>query len=342
MTKNPSKFLDAYTKEDQAVFFGREQETDELFTKVLKSNLLLMYGASGTGKTSIINCGLANKIADSDWLPIFIRRKTNLMQSIRREFQNLLPDRDLSELPLVRQVKAIFLKSYRPLYLIFDQFEELFILGEDDEKEIFLAFVRELSETDYNFKLIFVIREEYLANLSEFEEVIPTLFDNRIRIEKMTDRKVRNVIEQTCESYHIRLENVDVAEQMIGNIKGKQPRVELTYLQVYLDRLYKNASQGSSQVVFSKKEVDKTSSIDDVLSTFLDEQINDTNFKDPALAWAILKAFVSQEGTKKQVDYQSIMQYLKETLNLNIPSDVLREYVKKLGDLKIIREIEEN
>ena len=49
--KSPFKFLDAYTKEDKDIFFGREAETDELYDRVFETNLVLLYGASGTGKT---------------------------------------------------------------------------------------------------------------------------------------------------------------------------------------------------------------------------------------------------------------------------------------------------
>ena len=52
--KSPFKFLDAYTFEDRANFFGRGEETEELYRMVFKSSLLLIYGLSGTGKTSLV------------------------------------------------------------------------------------------------------------------------------------------------------------------------------------------------------------------------------------------------------------------------------------------------
>ena len=64
---SPFKFLDAYSKDDKNIFFGREKETEEIYEKLFKSNLLLIYGASGTGKTSILNCGIANSFQESDW-----------------------------------------------------------------------------------------------------------------------------------------------------------------------------------------------------------------------------------------------------------------------------------
>ena len=79
--KSPFKFLDSYVKEDKDIFFGRDNEIDEIYTKVFQSNLLLIYGASGTGKSSLINCGLANKFVDADWLPINIRRGKDIKRN---------------------------------------------------------------------------------------------------------------------------------------------------------------------------------------------------------------------------------------------------------------------
>ena len=80
--KSPFKFLDSFTKEDKEIFFGRDAETEELYQKIFESKLLLVYGVSGTGKSSLIQCGLANKFQDSDWFPINIRRGGNINDSL--------------------------------------------------------------------------------------------------------------------------------------------------------------------------------------------------------------------------------------------------------------------
>ena len=85
--KSPFKFLDSYAKEDADVFFGRDVEIEEIYTKIFQSKLLLIFGASGTGKSSLINCGLANKFQDTDWLPVNIRRGMNINQSFTMQLE---------------------------------------------------------------------------------------------------------------------------------------------------------------------------------------------------------------------------------------------------------------
>ncbi|MEY4202663.1 MAG: hypothetical protein RL013_365, partial [Bacteroidota bacterium] len=66
-TASPFKFLDAYDKDDEAIFFGREKETGALYEALSGVKHLLVYGPSGAGKTSLIECGLRNRFSDADW-----------------------------------------------------------------------------------------------------------------------------------------------------------------------------------------------------------------------------------------------------------------------------------
>ena len=80
----PFKFLDAYTRDDSDIFFGREEEVDALYEMVFQADLLLVFGASGTGKTSLIQCGLASRFQSHDWLALNIRRGSNLNVSFEK------------------------------------------------------------------------------------------------------------------------------------------------------------------------------------------------------------------------------------------------------------------
>ncbi|PLX22791.1 MAG: hypothetical protein C0599_05660 [Salinivirgaceae bacterium] len=133
--KSPFKFLDSYTKEDSSIFFGREKETEELYRKIFENKTLLVYGVSGTGKTSIINCGLANKFNEADWLPVTIRRNQNMVESFYAALHKLSPDvkdkgkRDAKA--FIKLLQSVYLDHFKPVYLLFDQFEELFIFGDE-------------------------------------------------------------------------------------------------------------------------------------------------------------------------------------------------------------------
>lgn len=52
----PFKFPDSYTKEDHAIFFGRDYKIEELYQKVLESKIILVYSISGKGNVKNTVC----------------------------------------------------------------------------------------------------------------------------------------------------------------------------------------------------------------------------------------------------------------------------------------------
>jgi AAA+ ATPase superfamily predicted ATPase len=182
----PFKFLDAYQPQDKAIFFGRDEEADELYKLVFQSNLLLVYGQSGTGKTSLVQCGLAGRFKRVDWFEIFVRRQEDLNQSLDREIRRHATTPIDAAVPVPQALQSLYLDHLRPVYLIFDQFEELFVLGSREEQATFIATASTLLKSAVSCKIIIVMREEYLAMLDDFEKAVPTLFNKRIRVEPMT------------------------------------------------------------------------------------------------------------------------------------------------------------
>ncbi len=336
--KSPFKFLDSYTKEDKNIFFGRDKETEELYQKVFESKVLLVYGVSGTGKSSLIHCGLANKFNESDWLPINIRRGANINVSLGRAIEKEITSTSFRNdnkkgLSLKKLLRNLYLDNFKPIYLIFDQFEELFIFGSKPEREDFIKSVKSIVDSDLNCKFLFVIREEYLAGITEFEKQLPQIMLNRIRIEKMGRTNAIQAIEGPCKFADISLEN-GFSEALIEKLSPDSAEVELTYLQVYLDKLFKVSDSG-----FTKDLIESFGDVKDLLGSFLDEQIAELESPDEGLT--ILKAFVSTKGTKRQITESEVTDYAL-TLGKQIESEQLRSLIQKFIALRILRDKDEN
>ena len=194
----PFKFLDPYTIEDYDLFFGRTAEVSELYDKVFRSNLMLVYGKSGTGKTSLVQCGLSGRLKDTDWLPLFIRRaddfNESLLKSISSHAKTVIPEDSTT----YERVESLYLDHFKPVFFIFDQFEELLILGKRMEQMRFVRNIASIIDTKLPVKVILVMREEYLADLYDFERILPQIMDNRLRIELMGRNNAREVINNSC------------------------------------------------------------------------------------------------------------------------------------------------
>jgi hypothetical protein len=66
---SPFPGLRVFTPDEAPIFFGRGQEIDDLFTKVRQQHFVVVVGASGSGKSSLVSAGLLPRLADmGDWL----------------------------------------------------------------------------------------------------------------------------------------------------------------------------------------------------------------------------------------------------------------------------------
>jgi Leucine-rich repeat (LRR) protein len=379
MKRYPFKFLDAYTREDSTFFFGRQEEVDALYEMVFQADLLLVHGASGTGKSSLIQCGLASKFQSHDWLALNIRRGNNLNESLEKALQEASgdlnddtpgPAQDLDWLerdwsaedadfpqeprtlsPLARRFRAIYLRHFKPLYLIFDQFEELYILGDADEQNQFIQTVKEILRVEHPVKIILSIREEYLGHLYEFERAVPELLRKKLRVEPMNLDKVKTVIlgvgNEKASSVTLKNgEEAEIAEQIFHKIRGEEKilSIPLPYLQVFLDKLYLHISGDHSrqaETEFSLAALGEIGDLGDVLRNFLDEQVlaiaNQMPACQPEQLWQALSPFVTLDGTKDPLSAAQLAERLPD-----VPTELLQKILPALVNSRILRYEERN
>lgn len=329
MITSPFKLLDAYTAADQNAFWGRDEEIADLYGMVTKNRLILVYGQSGTGKTSLVQCGLAGRFDRTDWYPVFVRREQDLNQSLEQALGRILrePLNLTREEPerLALALENIYETYLRPVYLVFDQMEELFILGSPREQEQFATAIQGVLNSTTPCRILFIIREEYLAYLYNFEKRIPSLFDRRLRVEPMSATKVNQVLDGSFKTYNIQVPAPagQLYQQIIDNVSGGKAGIQLPYLQVYLDLLYREdfartypgrSTDGREwlPLTFSTDEIGSLGKIDNVLEKFLLEQMHgiqqglQQKFQGipPEAVRQVLDAFVSEEGTKRPVAYE--------------------------------------
>jgi energy-coupling factor transporter ATP-binding protein EcfA2 len=347
--KSPFKFLDSYTREDREIFFGREKEIEELFRRLFESRVLLVYGESGTGKSSLINCGLINKLSSNEHLPIYIRRSDNILESLSEAIQILLkesiPHQLLTALLFKKALREISDDFHKHLIFVFDQFEELFIFGTKEEKQSLMQVLKVLVESDIDCRFIFIVREEFFSNVAEFEKHIPNFLSNRMRIEKMNRTNAIAAIKGSCSVNDIQVEE-GFAENLLRKLNPDSPEIELTWLQIFLDKVFNLANDnekaeksGKKPLLFTLELIEKTGDVSDLLGSFLDDQIS--LLAKPETALAILKSFVSYKGTRRQLNLAEVKDYAN-TLGESVREKDVLEIIGALVHLRILCEKNKN
>ena len=71
--ENPWLGLLAFREANRRFFFGRDEELDDLFRRVRRETLTVLYAQSGLGKTSLLQAGLFPRLREEGFLPVPIR-----------------------------------------------------------------------------------------------------------------------------------------------------------------------------------------------------------------------------------------------------------------------------
>jgi formylglycine-generating enzyme required for sulfatase activity len=216
-----------YSQIDRRTFFGRDRETRSLLSLVLAERLVVVFGKSGMGKSSLINAGLVDPLLERGFLPMTIRLTDHargpvggLLDGVRAAAQAAgveIVGADESDLWSFFRTAEFWSRRddlLQPV-LILDQFEELFTLHGPAPRRHFIAQLAELvrgrgasgrssatgqpgapalDATPAKLKIVLSLREDYLADLEELAQDIPGVLQHRFRIGPLMAEHARDAI----------------------------------------------------------------------------------------------------------------------------------------------------
>ena len=197
-----------FEPEDRARFFGRDREASEIVSLVIAHRVVLLYAESGAGKSSLINAGIVPRLVEEEGFEVLpsARVRGLIPEGIQHQdianvyvFNTLLSwAGDEADPPqLARSSLADYLREAErptdedelpvPRVVIFDQFEELFTFYPErwrDREDLFSQ-VRGALEEDSLLRVIFIMREDYIAQMDPYASLLPENLRTRFRLERM-------------------------------------------------------------------------------------------------------------------------------------------------------------
>jgi WD40 repeat protein len=233
---------------------------------------VFLYGASGDGKSSLVNAGLmAAVVARRDWSPERIRIQPRHGEEIvveripRTEADGdrlpslLVPEGDgslryvLSVAAFAERVREVCADGRHPL-LAFDQFEEVITLFEDPEAieaqtriaEMLVGLLRE----PLAVKLLFVFREDYLSKVKRLLAAAPELVDQALHLEPLSADKLPAIVRGPFERFpgHYQRElDGDLCDRVCRAFaeRGRSGEVALSEVQLVALRLWQSEDPGT-------------------------------------------------------------------------------------------------
>jgi WD40 repeat protein len=226
----PYRGLLPYDRAHEAVFYGRERLTAELAGLLAETGVVMVTGASGAGKTSLLQAGLVPALArgvqlpgSSSWPVVSMTPTTRPLAELAARLA-ALDGRDpasirsgLAETPrnadlLISEIAG---KEAGRLVLIIDQFEEVFADRSEEgrlERAAFIDAVCAAATSPTGPRgespalAVLAVRGDYWDRCASYPQLAPVMQHSQLVVGPMTDATLRRVITAPAEASGLRLE----------------------------------------------------------------------------------------------------------------------------------------
>jgi WD40 repeat protein/DNA-binding SARP family transcriptional activator len=196
----PFKGLAAYTEADAALLLGRERLVARLVARLAEAAAVCLVGASGSGKSSLLQAGLLPAV-----------RAGALEGSEHWRVAVLTP----GERPEERLAAA----GAAGLVVV-DQLEELFaICGDAEERQRFA--VRLVKLASGGARLALAVRSDYWADAAGHPELAELITTSSVAVGPLTDDELRRVVAEGARRAGLAADD-DLVETLVAGTAGQQ------------------------------------------------------------------------------------------------------------------------
>lgn len=265
----PYRGLFAFREEDAHLFFGREEFTADLVKTVKRKRFVAVVGASGSGKSSLLFAGLTPQLRQDpnvQWQIMSFRPGKNPFEALATALVNFLSQHcpsvsleNILELPenstttrLLELDLAIALEQNHQLLhtilekvvqqefgthllLIADQFEELYTLCPEPQRQPFLDLLLNAYNFTPAFTIVLTLRADFYSHALCYRRFSDALQGAVYNLGPMNQEELRRVIEQPAKQMQVGLE-AGLTNRLIDEINqqpGHLPLLEFALTQLW-------------------------------------------------------------------------------------------------------------
>ena len=249
----PYKGLSAFMEEDAEYFFGREQFIADLVEAVNTKSLVPVVGASGSGKSSVVFAGLVPLLRETGTQIVSFRPGNNPFDALavalsgHRQCEDLgsrLKELEL-EINLQQNQKELYkiIESFlnfgkspsQRFVLIADQFEELYTLTTEEQRQPFLDALLYAVRFAPAFTLVLTLRADFYGHALAYRPFSDALQAGIYNLAPMNPIELRAAIEKPAHKMKVELEQGLTVKLIddLGKKPGRLPLLEFTLTQLW-------------------------------------------------------------------------------------------------------------
>lgn len=334
VSDRPYKFLDYYTEQDEALFFGRENEIELIASNILAHRNYIIHGRSGVGKSSIVRAGLSPVLKRKSYHVFVIRSYKDPLEEIRQSLQSIIPTKSLLNFGknLDQDIVNIFNQyQLNPVVLFLDQFEDFFLLLSKDKKQAFIESIGSIIANEYiPIRIVFILREDLLAEMSRFKTAIPEIFHHEYRLGRLRhEQAVRAIIGP---AHKVGCPIAVNLPERIWNDLTENGDIDPPQMQIVCDVLFDNRDLEKG---ITEQEYDILGGASKILTGYLERVMNRFNSNDLKSAKEILKSLITVDNTRLVLPVLNVERRVKSVIG-QFGNDI-GNLIEELGRARIIR-----
>lgn len=362
----PFKGSAPFTADDAAFFFGRETERSVLYAHVRSRRVTVLYGASGVGKSSLVQAGLTGHLLQIAKENEERRGTPELAVAVVDSWSDSATDQVLAALARTRpaaeehvaddalppsgglkqRMEECAARSAGTLFLLLDGFEDY--LRRDADAEFERALIGIADSRDSQVRILISIQEEYLAKLDRFEEHVPGLLGGALRLEQLDRAGVVSAIERPLEKWNdihglppqdgyragpgltaeiLRQLEIDESVE-----EAQELTIGTTYLQLVLRRLWDKEVESGSRVL-RVETLSSLGGVGGIVQNYIDGSLSGLSWAGRRAARNILRYLVTPFGNKIALNSLDLAKYTGLSLR------IVDETLGRLSRARIVRAV---
>ncbi|GAA2637638.1 hypothetical protein SMC26_37690 [Actinomadura fulvescens] len=233
----PYQGLAPFEADRTELFFGRARATRNLLDRLAprlgeRGSILLVSGASGVGKSSLLRAGLMPALAKGmlpvsgsrDWPRLLITPTSDPARALAEAWARTYGaavdevEKHLRDDP-DRALPGPFAPEDR-LVLVVDQFEELFTLvAREQERQSFVGILRALSEGPARAAVVIGLRADYWERAAAYPQFAEAIQDGQVIVEPMTEADLRLAVTGPAAAVGLEIEP-GLVETILGDLRA--------------------------------------------------------------------------------------------------------------------------
>ncbi len=344
-TSLPYPGLRPFHRDETDIFFGREEQADQLVEKLSQSHFLSVVGSSGCGKSSLVRAGMIASLeagfmssAGAYWHVAEMRPGSHPLKRLSAALLDVLRNERAEEdamaflhanlrrgpLGLVEILRETPLPEQANLLLLVDQFEEIFRYrkeGSLDEADAFISLlIKSASQREFPIYVVITMRSDFLGDCAVFSELPKVINESQFLTPRLTREQCQSAIAGPA-----RVFGGDVDAQLVNNLlndmgtdSDQLPLMQHLMMRMWTQKQPEVKGDGEiSKIILTHSDYKKAGGLARALSIHADEAFKQLDKEQQKIAQVLFRCLSERSSDKRDTRRPVVLEVIAKVAGVS-------------------------